>query len=175
MATSIEDSEGRVFDRMTTKLEFRNILLCTDYSQDADAAFIHAFDQAKKYGSTLHILNVIPTRNPCNVKIFGEELSKKETLKKSRELDEENRLQALGALKKTYRNRCKDQVDYVVDVKLGSPDIEIIKYSEENNVEMIILGTAGRDETKRLVYIKTAANVSKYANCQVITIGRPQK
>ena len=160
---------------MINKLEFCNILLCTDYSQDADAAFIHAFDQAKKYGGTLHILNVIPTMNPCNVKIFGEDLSMKKTIKKSRELDEQNRLQALGALKKTYRNRCEDQVDYVIDVRLGSPDIEIIKYSEENNVEMIILGTAGRDETKRLVYIKTAANVSKYANCQVITIGRPRK
>jgi hypothetical protein len=34
---------------MINKLEFCNILLCTDYSQDADAAFIHAFDQAKKY------------------------------------------------------------------------------------------------------------------------------
>jgi len=160
---------------MITNLEFRNILLCTDYSQDADAAFIHAFDQAKKYGSTLHILNVIPTLNPCNVKIFGEDLSMKETIQKSHELDEQNRLQALGALKKTYCDRCEDQVDYVIDVKLGSPDIEIIKYSEEANVEMIILGTVGRDETKRLAYIKTAANVSKYASCQVITIGQPRK
>ncbi len=160
---------------MLNHLTYRNILLCTDYSQDADAAFIHAFDQAKKYGATLHILNVIPTMNPCNVKIFGEDLSRKKTIKKSRKLDEQYRLQALGALKKTYRNRCEDRVDYVIDVRLGSPDIEIIKYSEENNVEMIILGTAGRDETKRLVYIKTAANVSKYANCQVITIGRPTK
>jgi nucleotide-binding universal stress UspA family protein len=160
---------------MTTNLEFRNILLCTDYSRDADAAFIHAFDQAKKYGSTLHILNVIPTLNPCNVKIFGEDLSMKKTMEKSHELDEQNRLQALGALKKTYRERCEDQVDYVIDVRLGSPDIEIIKYSEENNVAMIILGTVGRDENKRFAYIKTAANVSKYANCQVITIGRPGK
>ena len=159
---------------MVGNLEFRNILLCTDYSEDADAAFIHAFDQAKKYGGTLHILNVIPTVNPCNVKIFGEGLSRKKTISKSHELDEQNRLQALGALKKTYRSRCEDQVDYVIDVRLGSPDIEIIRYSRENSVEMIIMGTAGRDESKRLVYIKTAANVSKYADCQVITIGRPR-
>jgi len=159
---------------MVNNLKFRKILLCTDYSHDADAAFIHAFDQAKKYGATLHLLNVIPTVNPCNVRIFGEDLSRKKTIKKSREIDEQNRLQALGAIKKTYRDRCEDIIDYVIDVRLGSPDIEIIKYSEENNVEMIILGTAGRDESKRLVYIKTAANVSKYADCQVITIGRPR-
>jgi hypothetical protein len=37
------------------------------------------------------------------------------------------------------------------------------------------MGTAGRSEKKRLIYIKTAANVSKFANCQVITIGSPQE
>jgi hypothetical protein len=40
---------------------------------------------------------------------------------------------------------------------------------------MIILGTAGRPETKRRTYVRTAANVSKYANCQVITIGSPKQ
>ncbi|MGD1973399.1 MAG: universal stress protein [Desulfobacterales bacterium] len=99
---------------MINKLEFCNILLCTDYSQDADAAFIHAFDQAKKYGGTLHILNVIPTMNPCNVKVFGENLSRKKTITKSRELDEQNRLQALGALKKA--------VDRVVKQSGTGPD-----------------------------------------------------
>jgi nucleotide-binding universal stress UspA family protein len=158
---------------MLNPLEYRNILLCTDYSQDADAAFIHAFDQVKKYGATLHILNVIPMVNPCRNKIFNIPLSRKQTLQRSHELDEQNRLEALGALKKTYLGRCRDEIDYTFDVRLGSPDIEIIRYSEENGIEMIIMGTAGRDEAKRLVYIKTAANVSKYANCQVITIGRP--
>ena len=158
---------------MLNSLEYRNILLCSDYSQDADAAFVHAFDQTKKYGATLHIVNVIPTVNPCRDKIFNIPLSRKKTLKKSQELDEQNRLQALGALKKTYHSRCRDEIDHTFDVRLGSPDIEIIRYSEENDIDMIIMGTAGRDETKRLVYIKTAANVSKYADCQVITIGRP--
>lgn len=160
---------------MPNHLEYRNILLCTDYSQDADAAFIHAFDQAKKYAATLHILNVIPSVNPCNVKIFDPAMSRKQTLQKSRELDEQYRLQALGALKKTYDHRCRDHINHLFDVRLGSPDIEIIRYSEENHIDMIILGTAGRDETRRIVHVRTAANVSKYAGCQVITIGSPNK
>jgi len=159
---------------MLSKLDYHNILLCTDYSQDADAAFIHAFDQAKKYDAALHILNVIPAVNPCNMKIFGDTLSRKITTNKSREIDERNRLQALGALKKTYLSRCKGHIDHTIEVRLGSPDIEIIKYSQECDIEMIILGTAGRGESERLVYIKTAANVSKYADCQVITIGQPK-
>ncbi len=159
---------------VTSHLKYKNILLCTDYSKDAEASFIHAFDQANKYGATLHIFNVIPAINPCNVQIFDSPMSKKEAVLKSEELDEQNRLQALGALKKVYYRRCRDVIDHELVVKVGSPDVEIIKYSEENDIDMIIMGTAGRREAKRLTYIRTAANVSKFAACQVITMGSPR-
>ncbi len=159
---------------MAFQLTYRNVLLCTDYSMDAEASFIHAFDQAEKYDAKLHILNVIPAANPCSVKIFEPPLSKKENLKKSGKIDEQNRLQALGALKKVYFERCRDNIDHTFAVRVGSPDIEIIKYSEQNRVDMIIMGTAGRQETERLTYIRTAANVAKFADCQVINIGSPK-
>jgi len=160
---------------MITQIKYQNILLCTDYSKDAEVAFVHAFDQAKKYEAKLHILNVIPSVNPCGVQIFKKPLSKTESKKKSDKIDEHHRLQELGALKKVYQKLCKDTIDHEFLVRSGSPDVEIIKYSEENNIDMIILGTAGRHEAKRLTYVRTAANVSKYANCQVITIGSPKQ
>lgn len=160
---------------MATQLKYRNILLCTDYSKDADASFVHAFDQAVKYGATLHILNVIPSVNPCGVQIYEAPMSRKEALKTSENEDEQYRLQALGALKKVYAEQCRDVLDHRMVVRVGSPDIEIIKYSEENEIDMIIMGTAGRQENKRLTYIRTAANVAKYANCQVINIGSPKQ
>lgn len=159
---------------MVSPLSYRNILLCTDYSKDADASFVHGFDQAVKYKATLHILNVIPAVNPCGLKVFDSRLSKRKNLKKSDDYDEKNRLQALGALKKIYADRCRDAVEYRLEIRVGTPDVEILKYAEENKVDMIIMGTAGRHETKRLTYIRTAANVSKFAGCQVITIGNPQ-
>ena len=156
---------------MATQLKYQNILLCTDYSKDAEASFVHAFDQAIKYKATLHILNVIPAVNPCRVQIFKPPLSKKKALVKSEKLDEQNMLQALGGLKQVYIERCQGTIEHKFVVKIGSPDIEILKYSQENNVDMIIMGTAGRQADKRLTYIRTAANVSKFANCQVINIG----
>jgi nucleotide-binding universal stress UspA family protein len=160
---------------MVTQLKYQNILFCTDYSKDTEGAFIHAFDQAKKYEAKLHLMNVIPSVNPCAVQIFKESLSKTENRKESDKLDERHRLQELGALKKVYHKRCKNIIDHDFIIKVGSPDVEIITYSEENNIDMIILGTAGRHEAKRLTYVRTAANVSKYANCQVITIGSPKQ
>ena len=167
--------EGVDIHSMASQLIYQNILLCTDYSKDAEASFVHAFDQAVKYGATLHILNVIPSINPCNVKIFETAKSKSDTLNHSKERDEKDRLQALGALKKIYNERCRGVIKYTFAVRVGSPDLEIITYSEENDIDMIIMGTAGRQETQRLTYIRTAANVSKFANCQVIKIGSPKQ
>lgn len=52
---------------MSTIQTHQNILLCTDCSKDAEVAFNHAFDQAAKYGAKLHIMNVIPLSNPCEI------------------------------------------------------------------------------------------------------------
>ncbi len=156
---------------MTNPFKYQNILLCTDYSKDAEASFVHAFDQTVKYGATLHILNVIPAVNPCKAPIFKTPMSKKKAIIESEKLDEQNMLQALGGLKQVYEKRCRDIIDHEFVVKIGSPDVEIINYAEANSIDMIIMGTAGRHATRRLTYIRTAANVSKFANCQVITIG----
>jgi nucleotide-binding universal stress UspA family protein len=156
-----------------SKRTYRNILYCTDYSDDAESAFEHAFDQARKHKAALHIMNVIPSVNPCDI-CFDENLGHHKCREESDRVDECRRLEELGALKKVYRERCQDLKEYFFIVRVGSPDVEIIKYADENAIDMIIMGTAGRSEKKRRVYIKTAANVSKFANCQVITIGSPQ-
>jgi len=155
-------------------VEFKNILFCTDYSEDAETAFVHAFDQAQKYNSALHIMNVIPSVNPCDIHL-DENITKKESRKISADENEKQRLQELGALKKVYYTRCEELYECYFVVKVGSSDIQIIDYADENYIDMIIMGTAGRHEKKRLTYIKTAANVSKFANCQVITIGSPKE
>ena len=153
-------------------MKYTNILLCTDYSKDAESAFTHALDQAVKYRAVLHIMNVIPSVNPCGIHL-DESLSKEDSKKESDDQDERHRLQELGALRKVYYTRCKDIVEHLFVVKVGSPDVAIIRYADEQAIDLIILGTAGRHEQKRLTYTKTAANVSKFANSQIITIGSP--
>ncbi|MDY6904443.1 MAG: universal stress protein [Thermodesulfobacteriota bacterium] len=153
-------------------MQYQSILFCTDYSDDAESAFVHAMDQAVKYNARLHFINVIPAVNPCRIHL-DKTLSEADSLKASREHDERHRLEEFGALKKVYEKKCQGLVETRFVVKIGSPDVQIIQYADENDVDLIILGTAGRHERQRLVFTKTAANVSKFANCQVITIGSP--
>ena len=94
---------------MTTEQTYKNILLCTDYSKDAEMAFNHAFDQAMKYGAKLHIMNVIPSINPCEIHL-DTTISKQENSALSMAADEQCRIEELGALKKYIQNVAKSFV-----------------------------------------------------------------
>ena len=150
--------------------ENRNILICTDFSKHADTAFNHAMDQAKKYRAKLHIFHVIMPTDPCgnsnskNSAAPGSSIEPEET---------ENNLvqQTIGALKQKYMDRIKNNLkEYEFLVKIGTPDVEIVQYAKEQNIDVIILGALGIPEKDRATRIRTAANVSKFAPCQVIVI-----
>ncbi len=55
-------------------------------------------------------------------------------------------------------------------VKIGSPDVEVIRYAKQNHIDMIVMGALGIPHKERATRIRTAANVSKFAPCQVIVI-----
>lgn len=136
-----------------------NILICTDFSKHADTAFIHAMDQAKKYKAKLHIFHVIMPSDPCG--------------NSNEPAESDNNLvqQTIGALKHKYIDRLNSNIkEYEFIVKIGTPDVEIVQYAKEKNIDVIILGALGIPEKDRATRIRTAANVSKFAPCQVIVI-----
>ncbi len=166
--------------------ESRNILFCTDFSEHANTAFDHAMDQAKKYKAKLHIFHVIMPSDPCgysigaekpppdnaNGNVIGE--ANDEAMgyaDGSADSDEDLAQQAIGALKLKYQELLNDSVpDYEFIVKIGSPDVEVIEYATRNNIGMIILGALGIPENDRATRVRTAANVSRYAPCEVVVI-----
>ena len=150
--------------------ESRDILFCTDFSEHADTAFDHAMDQAKKYKAKLHIFHVIMPSDPCEYSIVDEKPFPNDA-DGSADSDEDLAQQAIGALKLKYLDLLNDSIpDYEFIVKIGSPDVEVIEYATENDINMIILGALGIPEKDRATRVRTAANVSKYAPCEVVVI-----
>ena len=150
--------------------ESRDILFCTDFSEHADTAFDHAMDQAKKYKAKLHIFHVIMPSDPCGYPSVHKEPLPDDGAS-SADSDEDLAQQAIGALKLKYLDLLNDSIaDYEFIVKVGSPDVEVIEYSTRNNINMIILGALGIPEKDRATRVRTAANVSKYAPCEVVVI-----
>jgi nucleotide-binding universal stress UspA family protein len=127
-------------------------------------------DQAKKYNAKLHLFHVIMPTDPCgsssNMKSSG-------AADTPGSAESENDLvqQAIGALKLKYSELLNDSIpghEYVV--RVGSPDVEVVRYAQQNDIDMIIMGALGIPEKDRATRIRTAANVSKFAPCQVVVI-----
>jgi nucleotide-binding universal stress UspA family protein len=155
-------------------IEYKNVLFCTDFSEDANIAFLHALDLAKKHGAKLHIFHVphssyaylrhvvdehVPSGSPGGEAFYSENIEKA----------------AVEALKKEYQKKLSGFSNYTYVVKNGAPDIEIIRYAKKNEIDVIVMGALGKAEQDRMVHGSTVANVSKYAHCHVIAIRNPAK
>ena len=155
-------------------IAYKNILFCTDFSEDANIAFLHAVDLAKKYGAKLHILHV-PHSSYAYCRHIVDEHVPKGASGGEVFFNEEVEKAAETALKEEYEKRLGGFKDYVYVIKNGSPDVEIIRYAKKNNVDVIVMGALGKSEQDRIVHGSTVANVSKFAHCHVIAIRNPAK
>ena len=150
--------------------EYKNILICTDFSEHANTAFVHAVDWAKKENAKLHIFNVLMPADPCGNSVASKSSDSEDTDGSTTNGDDIIQ-QTIGALKLKYIDSLKAYLkDFEFVVKIGTPDVEIVKYAKQNRIDMIILGALGIPEKDRATRVRTAANVSKFAPCQVVVI-----
>jgi len=152
-------------------ISHKNILYCTDYSEDADIAFIHAVDMAKRYQAKLHILYVLDTLHRYNPVEARAAQAGDVFVSVTPELE----AQALAELKERYQGRLEGLEDVVWSVTPGVPFVEIVRYAREKGVDLIIMGTTGRTDLERISYGSTVENVSRRAHCHVMAVRNPER
>jgi len=156
-------------------MEYKNILFCTDFSDDANIAFVHALNLAKKYGARLHILHVPHSPFTYDRDIVDEHVTPEKSKEGQAFYDEDIIRQADKNLRAAYEHKLGDFKDHVFVIKGGAPDVEIIRYARNNDIDLIVMGALGKSDTERMVHGSTLANVSKYAHCHVMAIRNPAK
>ena len=155
-------------------IEYKNILFCADFSEDANIAFIHALDLAKRHQARLHILH-IPHSSYAYLRNVVDEHVPEGAAGGEAFFNEEIEKRAKETLKEEYGKRFGDFKNYLFAVKMGSPDMEIIRYAKKNNIDVIVMGALGKSELDRMEHGSTVASVSKYAHCHVIAVRNPAK
>jgi nucleotide-binding universal stress UspA family protein len=134
---------------------FRKILFCTDFSENADRAFVFAVNSAvRNTGCELHLLHVIPEPPAQFWKGYIYEVDEDVDARAKREID--------AKLAETYRPRVPADVRLVIAMRIGEARHKILEYAREQGIDLIILGRQGAgDVTERVV---------RKADCPVLVI-----
>ena len=139
----------------------KKILFPTDFSECSDAGLEHATALARQLGATLLIVHVEepPLAYAGGEMYYGvpepDTRALEEMLKKVRPTD--------------------PSIPYEHRLVVGSPAHAICDLAEEENVDMIVMGTHGRTGLKRLLMGSVAEHVVRWANSPVLTFKEPHK
>ncbi len=140
-------------------IQFRNILVPTDFSDTSLPSFRYAVELARKFGSAIHLLYVI--EDPIEfLPVFGgytPDRSAFEEFAKSG-LDAWAMTQELSGINVTKR------------FVHGKPSLAIIEYAKRHEIDMIVMGTHGRGFTGHLLMGSVAEQVVRHAPCATLTV-----
>lgn len=145
----------------------KRILLCTDFSENSVPAREHAIDYAVAFGASLSILHVVNSSRlgfpafEVGVPFDLQEILKgiEESVKKAFEIMKEECGSSVRELRTCSR--------------IGVPANEIVRFAEEESVDLIVMGTHGWTGFRHLILGSTAENVVRTATCPVLTVKSP--
>jgi len=136
----------------------QNILITTDFSETSQTAFGLARQVADKFGGSLSLLHVQELHLPPLVyESAGTGVGHIE--REHRELAESRireLAQRLGAARHT--------------VVLGTPHVEIVRFAEQNGIDLIVMATHGRGFFSHAILGSTTERVVRRAPCPVLTV-----
>ncbi|MFN4260261.1 MAG: universal stress protein [Gemmataceae bacterium] len=132
-------------------IHVRKILYPTDFSSYSNQAYFHAIALAEKYGASLTILYVYtPSADP-------DELGPahwRSQLEQIRPMDQ----------------RISAQHVFLQ----GDPASEIVRYTTDTAMDLIVMGTHGRTGLERLLLGSVAERVMREAPCSVLVVKLPK-
>jgi len=148
---------------------YKNILYCTDFSESAQTALPFAIDITKKYGATLHVIHVY--QEPEHLTEFE--------ISSQMKMDWVRIAQSLGTeTEKKLQALCSEIIQEVKSCQAkmlrGKPHPEIIRYTKENGIDLIVLASHGLSGWEHVLFGSTAERVLRESPCNVLIIRKPK-
>ena len=141
---------------------YKRILFCTDFSENADHAFDLAIDAARRRpGCTLYLLHVIPEPDAQFWKTYIYELEGVDA-KAKRDVDQK--------IASTYASRVPEAVTFEVHVRIGRDYIEILDFTSEHEIDLIVIGRRGLSAVSGILFGGVTEKVVRKANCPVLVV-----
>ena len=119
----------------------REILIATDFSDEAEGALRVAIDQARRFGARLHVLHVLAGSDVEVIRLLA------------------NATALAGP-----------DVAVRVASTPGDPAREILRYARDHAIDLIVVGTHGRGGWSRVLLGSVADRVLRGATCPVLAV-----
>jgi nucleotide-binding universal stress UspA family protein len=148
---------------------FKKIAIATDGSENANKAASSAIEIARLTGAKLYAINVMP--NVPHVTYFGVPIEPP----KKFSIDEKEFYQHIEADGKRSLDTVEamgEKAGVKVETVLaqGHPGSEIIAFAENNNIDLIVMGTLGRGGIDRILMGSVAEDVVRHAKTRVMVV-----
>ena len=146
-------------------MEVKKILFPTDFSEGSSYALKYAVDMVKHYGAKLYLVHVIydiaKTSGWYVPHVSMDEMYK--DIEKG----------AKKELEKFGNEEIRGLKDIERVVLTGVPHDEILKFTKDNKIELIVMGSHGKKGIDRILFGSTASQVVRFAPCPVLTVRLP--
>jgi nucleotide-binding universal stress UspA family protein len=148
-------------------IRIKNVLVATDFSEPSAVALDYGREVARTYGATLHVLHVVEdlrwryATDMAPAALVG--------IQEDVEASTASRLDALLTDEDRRQLRA-----HAVAVTAIAPAEAIVQYATTEGVDVIVIGTHGRNGLAHLFMGSVAERVVRLAPCPVLTVRHPQ-
>ena len=144
---------------------YEKILLPTDGSENSERAAEHAIQLGSKSGAEILVLYVVETP-----RFMGIRSAEKTELKSKLEQEGQKTFDDISNMLKENGGKCQKDVSLNLKFKEGSPSDIILKTIDEENIDLVVMGTSGKHGLNRFLLGSVAENTMRSAPCPVLVV-----
>jgi len=147
------------------------IILATDGTKYGEAAgdMLAKLNLAER--DSVKVITVVDMAFPLSIDIYGGYLPDTTELETAAR---ENAAKVIDAAKtKLHGIFAGKGVDITSDILFGSPESRVVETAEEDNADLIVIGSHGYKQWERLLLGSVSSSVVHHAPCSVLVVRSP--
>jgi nucleotide-binding universal stress UspA family protein len=159
----VEEAKDALANQETrAPISAKNVLFATDFSSTSEAAFPYAAAVCRRFGSTLHAVHVLSDASLLMM-TGGVDYVSMGTIYDDAHAGAKEKLEQVSARLEGIPHRTY--------VRHGQVWKNLAAIIEENQVDLIVVGTHGRTGLGKLLLGSVAEDILRHAPCPVLTVG----
>ena len=145
-------------------MDIKKILVPFDFSEYSEKACAWAVRMAEKWGARLLVLHIVP-RPSYPPTLMGSHFN-------AADFEAGLRTEAENRLKACMEKHPHGQVSVEVKVLMGEPSWDICKMAQEEQCDLVIMGSHGRTGLGHVLLGSVAERVVRLSHCPVLVVGK---